>query len=246
MIILYGAGPGFGLPEISPYVTKTEVQLQLAGLGYRKERAAPSLSPKGQLPFVNDDGDLIGDSTFIRAHIEQKYGIDLDDDLTPRQRAETWAIERMLENHFGWTMIYTRWIVPENFSKGPANFFNALPDHVRDDAQGRVAGTLYGIGVTRHCHDEITALGDRSLLALSELLADQRYLMGDRPTGVDATAFAMLAAVMTPFFDSALRDYALEYANLVAYTERMMALHFPDHAWPCMGRTSAAHSEQVD
>ena len=33
MIILYGAGPGFGLPEISPYVTKTEVQLQLAGPG---------------------------------------------------------------------------------------------------------------------------------------------------------------------------------------------------------------------
>ena len=29
MIILYGAGEGFGLPEISPYVTKTEVQLRM-------------------------------------------------------------------------------------------------------------------------------------------------------------------------------------------------------------------------
>ena len=36
MIILYGAGEGFGLPEISPYVTKTEVQLRMAGLPYEK------------------------------------------------------------------------------------------------------------------------------------------------------------------------------------------------------------------
>ena len=36
MIILYGAGEGFGLPEISPYVTKTEVQLRMANLRYEK------------------------------------------------------------------------------------------------------------------------------------------------------------------------------------------------------------------
>ncbi len=32
MIILYGLGPGFDLPEISPFVTKTEVHLRMAGL----------------------------------------------------------------------------------------------------------------------------------------------------------------------------------------------------------------------
>ena len=47
MITLYGFGPGFGLPEISPFVTKTEVQLKMAGLAYRKERATPPASPKG-------------------------------------------------------------------------------------------------------------------------------------------------------------------------------------------------------
>ena len=78
MITLYCGGPAFGLPESSPYVTKTEVQLKMAGIPYRKERAIPPQSPKGQLPFIDDDGARIGDSTFIRAHLETKYGINLD------------------------------------------------------------------------------------------------------------------------------------------------------------------------
>jgi len=53
LITLYGFGPGFGLPEISPFVTKTEVQLKMAGLAYRKEKARPTSSPKGQLPFID-------------------------------------------------------------------------------------------------------------------------------------------------------------------------------------------------
>ena len=95
MIVLYGAGPGFGLPEISPYVTKTEVQLQLAGLAYRKERATPQQSPKGQVPFIDDDGYLVADSTFVRAYLEQKFDFDLDEGLLPVERAQAWAIERM-------------------------------------------------------------------------------------------------------------------------------------------------------
>ena len=100
MIVLYGGGPNFGLPEISPYVTKTEVQLKMARLAYRKARANPKESPKGQVPFIDDDNERIADSTFIRAHIERKYRIDLDKGLDGRERAEAWAIERMVENHF--------------------------------------------------------------------------------------------------------------------------------------------------
>ena len=72
MIVLYGFGQGFGLPEKSPFVTKTEVQLKMAGLSYCKEKAMPPASPKGQLPYIVDDAERIADSTFIqigRAHV---------------------------------------------------------------------------------------------------------------------------------------------------------------------------------
>ena len=78
MITLYGFGTGFGLPEISPFVTKTEVQLKMARLAYAKEKAMPPSSPKRQLPYIVDEAETIADSTFIRAHIEGKYGFDFD------------------------------------------------------------------------------------------------------------------------------------------------------------------------
>ena len=99
MITLYGFGAGFGLPEISPFVTKTEVQLKMAGLAYRKEKAMPPASPKGQLPFIQDGEERVADSTFIRAHIEGKYGFDFDAPLSLQARAQAWAFERMIEHH---------------------------------------------------------------------------------------------------------------------------------------------------
>ena len=96
MITLYGFGPGFGLPEISPFVTKTEVQLKMAGLLYRKEKAMPPASPKGQLPYIVDETESIADSTFIRAHIEGKYNFDFDAPLSLQQRVQAWAFERLI------------------------------------------------------------------------------------------------------------------------------------------------------
>ena len=238
MITLYGIGPGFGLPEISPYVTKTEVQLRMAGLKYVKQQAMPDTSPKGQLPYIDDGDERVADSTFIRQHLEKKHGFNFDAVLDERQRAEAWAIERMIENHFNWASGYARWMLPENFAKGPAHFFDAAPENIRDalreDVRGRVAENMRIAGLARHTPDEITELGTRSLSALSMLLGWKPYLMGDRPSGIDAIAFASLAGLMTPFFDSPLRDRAMEFSNLVAYVDRMMARYYPEHQWQRM------------
>jgi glutathione S-transferase len=228
-IILYGFGPGFGLPEVSPFVTKTEVQLKMAGLPYTKERSRPDASPKGQLPFISDDGVTIADSTFIRVHIEKKYGVDFDAGLDARQRAEAWAIERMIEHHLNPAMAYARWLLPENFDKGPGRLF--VPPTAHEEVLGRVAAAMKAQGIARHAPQETAELGDRSLSALSALLADKPYLMGTRPVGVDATAFGALAAILTPFFDSPLRRKAENYANLVAYATRLMKHHYPEHRW---------------
>jgi Glutathione S-transferase, C-terminal domain len=55
--------------------------------------------------------------------------------------------------------------------------------------------------------------------------------MGDTPCGADATAFGVIAGILTPFFVSPLRDRARQFSNLVAYVDRMMEQYYPDFAW---------------
>jgi glutathione S-transferase len=232
MITLYGLGAGFGLPEISPYVTKTEVQLKMAGLAYIKHQAQPRQGPKGQVPFIDADGELIGDSTFIRGYVERTFGVDFDEGLDARQRAEAWAVERMCENQLAWAGLHGRWLIPENFAKGPAQFFAGVPEAIRaqlsQDAVESVRGTVKAMGVGRHSEAEIVALGVRSLAALSVMLDDKPYLMGVRPCGADATVFGVLAFILTPFFDWELRRRAEGFVNLTAYVDRMMAQFYPE------------------
>src|SRR6202049_3277418 len=191
MITLYGFGPGFGLPEISPFVTKTEVQLKMAGLAYRKERAIPPASPKGQLPYILDEGERIADSTFIRAHIEGKYGFDFDAPLNLQQRAQAWAFERMIEHHVYWALVGARWVDAENFAKGPAHFFDGAPEHLRErlreDAQFRVPETYLVRRLGPNAPHEHVDLAVSSLFPLPFHLGDKPYLMGDAPCGADAT-----------------------------------------------------------
>jgi glutathione S-transferase len=235
MITLYGFGAGFGLPEISPFVTKTEVQLKMAGLAYRKERAMPPASPKGQLPFIVDDAQQIADSTFIRAHIERKYGFDFDAGLSRGARAQAWAFERMIEHHVYWALVGARWVDPDNFARGPAHFFDGAPEdrreRLREDAQFRVAENYLLSGLGRHAPGDDVDLALRSIFALSVQLGEKPYLLGDVPCGIDATAFGALAGILTPFFDSRLRDRAEEFQNLAAYVDRMMLQYYPEFAW---------------
>lgn len=244
MITLYGGGENFGLPEVSPYVTKTEVQLQMAGLAFAKAVAKPADGPKQQIPFIDHDGVVVGDSTFIRAHLEAAFGVDLDAGLTPLQRAQAWAIERMCENSLSWAATHYRWVIPENFAAGPAHFFDDAPEAIREtlraEVQGRVKATMRAVGMGRHSEPEILMLGSRSLEALSVMLGDKPYLFGDAPHGVDATVFGVLAYVVAPRFDSDLARAAKRFPNLIAYVSRMMARYFPGFAWDATGALEAA------
>ena len=48
---------------------------------------------------------------------------------------------------------------------------------------------------------------------------------------MDATAFAFLAGLATPWFDGPLRQAVLALPNLTAYVERLMVRFYPDFAW---------------
>ena len=75
MITLCKFGAHFGLPDASAFCVKAEILLKMAGLKYEVDLDSFKNAPKGKLPYINDGGKTVGDSTFIRLHIEEKYGL---------------------------------------------------------------------------------------------------------------------------------------------------------------------------
>lgn len=232
MITLYTFGPAFGLPDPSPFVTKAEVLLKLARREYRTKRADVRKAPKGKLPFIDDDGTIVADSTFIRFHLEDRYGIDFDAGLTPQQRGVAWAVEKLLEDHLYWALVDGRWTRDADFDRGPRRFFDQVPAPVRPLVIGMVRRqlrrTLWGQGTGRHTRADIERLAMRDIDAVADVLGDKPFLMGATPSGADATAFAFILGLMAPHFESAVRDHAMRRPALVAYRDRGLALWYPD------------------
>jgi len=63
--------------------------------------------------------------------------------------------------------------------------------------------------------------------------------MGNAPCGTDATAFGALAGILTPFFDSPLRQRTKKFDNLTAYVGRMMQQYYPEFAWEPLQQQAA-------
>jgi glutathione S-transferase len=232
MITLYTFGPAFGLPDPSPFVTKAEVLLKLAGLSYETNAKGFGKAPKGKLPFIDDAGEIVPDSTFIRMHIERKYGFDYDAGLDAAQRGTAWAVEKMLEEHAYFLTVHERWMNDENFFKGPVKFFDRAPALIRPliikMVRRQVRKSLHGQGLGRHGDAERALLAARDYDALAAILGDKPWLMGEKPCGADATVFAFVAGALCTQFNSPTREAAARHANLVAYRDRGMARFYPD------------------
>lgn len=232
MIILRTFGPSFGLPDGSPFVIKAMLLLKLAGLPYKQVESLPSKESKGKLPCIDDEGLIVPDSTFIRFHIEKKYGFDFDAGLTPEQKATAWAIEKMCEEHLYLALLATRWLDDRNFAKGPAEFFKALPMPYRFIVQGmvrrKIRKTLKSQGFGRHTPAERDELAIADINALATLIGEKPFLMGDEPCGADASVFGFVAHWLVPQFTTAVRTAAKQHQNLVGYRDRILRQYFPD------------------
>ena len=234
MITLHTFGPGFGLPDPSPFVMKAEVLLKMAGVPYRTDPGGLSRAPKGKLPYIDDEGERIADSTFIRWHIEKKYGVDFDRGLSREERAVAWAFEKMAEDHLYWALVDARWMDDANFAKGPHAFFRRIPGLLRPVVvtmiRRRVRNTLHAHGLGRHAKAEIAALAARSIDAFADFLGAKPFCFGREPSGLDAAAFAFIAGVLCPIFTTPVRTAAERHDNLRAYVGRMTARYYPDRA----------------
>lgn len=231
MITLYTFGPAYGLQDASPFVVKAMLLLKMAQLPYTTDSRSFSRAPKGKLPYIQDGTEIIADSTFIRWHIEEKYGVDFERTLSAKERGTAWALEKLLEDNLYWIIVDNRWLDDKNFARGPATLFDKMPWPMRvvvkRMVRRQIAKSLKAQGMGRHARPEMLAIATKGLASVAEILGDQPYLMGSSPCGADATAFAFIASALCPHFDTPLRVAVQMHPNLVAYVARLQAQYFP-------------------
>ena len=109
MLTLYSYPTLFGVADNNGYGLKVYAFLKLAGVPFTHEHIFDaSKAPRGQLPYIVDDGETVGDSETILAHVTRKYGVTIDAALTAAQRATNLLVTRTLDDLY-WVMSYSRW-----------------------------------------------------------------------------------------------------------------------------------------
>jgi len=244
------------LPSLSPYCLKVETWLRLAGLKYENvDHKNKYKSKKGQLPFVEVNGEEIADSAIIIKELGTRYNQNLDAGLTDEQKIVSHATISMVENHFAWVVKSFTYNNPEALVKGfkldmkqtmpkfkslPAFVLNLCFKQYMKSAAKKVRA--HGLGV--HKPEEIEEFGHNDLMALSDLLGDKQFFFGDAPTSLDVVTFANLAQVV--YMDKevaySLRDWMAEHcANLVDFCNRMKDRAFPDWDEMCANLDLNSH-----
>jgi len=238
-VTLYGWGSMFGVPSPSPFVMKADIHLQMFGIPFDRAIADLEAVSKHKAPYMRDGDVLIEDSTFIRWHLEEKLGVDLDQGLTPEQCGTAWALENMLEHRLTPIIACERWLIDTNFERGPRLFFMGVPQEMRDAVMAQVrtdfAAAMRGAGHARHSRAEQMQLARADIAAAARILGDKPYFFGDAPSATDGAGFGVLESCNTRFFDSELPDLIAEHANLGAYLDRMRSRFFAEEHWPAMG-----------
>lgn len=231
MLTLYQFPTAFGLPNLSPFCMKLECFLKMAQIDYRvSEIIVASKAPKRKAPFIEDDQVRMGDSALIIQYLQRRHGVDLDAELSPRQRAQSLAFEKMLDEHLYWALVYSRWGDERFWPTVKQWFFADLPAPLRPIvprmARRMVRRQLYQQGLGRHEPEEIYAFGRADIDALAVFLGDGDFMHGAQPTLVDACAVSYVANLLMPPLDTPLKAAAKAHDNLGPYCERMMQRFF--------------------
>ena len=227
MIALYSYPELFGVADNNPFGLKVFAYLKLCGLAFEHDHIFDSrTAPRGQLPYIVDEGEVVGDSDAIIAHLGRKYRPGFDAALTPAQLHTGLLIRRMLEDLY-WVMSYSRWADERYWPLFKAAILATHPqvtETAMDAARDYNAKRYYYQGIGRYTPEQVYARGLADLEVLASMLGPDGCLFGPGPSSVDAGVYGFLANIHFYPIDTPLKQYLAAHPNLVGHTERLHAL----------------------
>lgn len=232
MIELYQFPPNRLTHNFSPFCLKVETYLRMVGFPYEVVKVNnPNSAPKKKLPYIKDDDQTIADSRFIIEYLKDKYGDKLDGDRSPEQMAIAHAHRRMMEEHLAYGLMYSRWVDDKFWPTAKKSFFKGLPVPlsliIPPMVRRRVVRTLQLQGIGAHSREQIYALANADITALSLYLGEKPFFLDEKPAAFDASAYGFLNNIQKDGIESPLKIHLNTLPNLVRYVERMTTTYFP-------------------
>lgn len=237
MIKVFGLAKAWEFPDASPYVCKLVTWLRLAALRHELIHVPwPEMlkrAPRKSVPWIEDaDGTIVHDSQRAIDYLTIKYRVALDAHLTPQERAEMRAWQRLLEDHYYWAgLVQMRWVENHNWAiykqelaaELPASpeveaFFQEIHDYLLGEFRGHAVGKM--------SVEEVRTVACEDLDALEIRLGDAPYFMGAKPTTIDAMLYACLLQTLATPCTSPVVEYARRKPGLSAYFERLRSAYW--------------------
>ena len=220
MLTLFSYPPLFGVADNNGYGLKVYAFLKLAGVPFVHEHIFDaSKAPRGQLPYIVDGNDTVGDSGTILAWLTGKYRLTIDAALTQAERTQDLLTSRMLDDLY-WVMSYSRWKDERYWPQ----FRDALKrEHPQLSDEGLMkakefnAQRYYYAGIGRFDPDAAMARGLADLAAIADLIPARGYVHGDKPASIDAGLYGFIANIYFYDIDTPLKQFVVAHDNIVRH-----------------------------
>jgi glutathione S-transferase len=220
MITLYSYPTLFGVADNNGYGLKVFAFMRLVGLPFVHEHIFDaSAAPRGQLPYIVDGDEIVGDSETILAHLIRRHRLTIDAALSARDRDLSLLVTRLLDDLY-WVMSYSRW---KDDRYWPAFRSALMREHPSLTEEGLARAREFNFqryhfqGIGRYAPDAAYARGLADLGVLADLVPVDGYLHGARPTSVDAGIYGFIANIYFYDINTPLKQFVSSRENLVRH-----------------------------
>ena len=101
--------PASGLPNMSPFAVKLETFLRARKVSYACDFDVP-MNLRGKCPWIHFNGRPYDDSQIIVETLCRSFHVDVDECLTPKEKAVARSLRVALEEHCYWGLALHRWV----------------------------------------------------------------------------------------------------------------------------------------
>ena len=233
MLTLYSYPDLFGVADNNAFGLKVFAFMRLCGMAFEHRHILDtSQAPRGQLPYLQDGDQSVGDSDAIIAYLTERYGLTLDRALSPGQTNLSLLVRRTLDDLY-WPMSWSRWRDERYWPAFRDALLATHPDITPDSLEAareynRQRYHYQGIG--RYMPEQIYARGIADLRVVADLIGVEGFVFGPQPASIDAAIYGFVANIYYYEIDTPLRRYVLSRPELVRHCREVHARVMPQQA----------------